>query len=216
MAAPLVSGWTEPAGICVSGSDVLWPLGDRDGDGQIDEYTTSGAIVAAPLISGLSNPQGVAISGSDLFVSDSGQRLRRHRRLNRRIHHQRRNRQCPTDQASLYRGGNSGLRIGPFIVQEDSSGTICTIGEYTTGGVTVNGNLVSGLNNVNGITVSGSDIYVANNTAGTIGEYTTGGVTVNASLISGLSSPLASPSSGATCMCSPAPTTAIGTLTTLA
>ncbi|MEX0677086.1 MAG: hypothetical protein WD063_08425 [Pirellulales bacterium] len=64
-----------------------------------------------------------------------------------------------------------------------------TIGEYTTCGATVNGNLVSGLTQPYGIAVSGENLFVTNVALGTIGEYTTSGATVNASLITGLFGP---------------------------
>jgi hypothetical protein len=61
-----------------------------------------------------------------------------------------------------------------------------TIGEYTTGGATVNASLVSGLNGPYSIAVSGGDIFVGNIGNSTIGEYTTDGATVNPSLVSGM------------------------------
>jgi hypothetical protein len=67
-----------------------------------------------------------------------------------------------------------------------------TIGEYTTGGATVNASLISGLglNNPMGIAVSGGNIFVANLGNNTIGEYTTAGARVNASLVAGLNNPI--------------------------
>ena len=64
------------------------------------------------------------------------------------------------------------------------SGTICKYDAAT--GAPVDVPLVSGLTGPNGIVVSGSNLFVVNETAGTIGEYTTSGATVNATLISGL------------------------------
>src|SRR4051794_28434221 len=61
-----------------------------------------------------------------------------------------------------------------------------TVGEYTTAGATVNPALISGLIFPQGIAVSGSDLFVVNQ-SGTIGQYTTAGATVNPALISGLS-----------------------------
>jgi len=82
----------------------------------------------------------------------------------------------------------SGLAVsgGDLFVGNGYSGTI---GEYTTGGATVNASLVSGLSGPEGLEVSGGDIFVVNNSTGTIGKYTTGGATVNASLVSGLDLP---------------------------
>ena len=66
-----------------------------------------------------------------------------------------------------------------------------TIGEYTTSGAVVNASLVSGLDSLPGIAVSGSNLFVTSwgLSSGTIGEYTTSGAVVNASLVSGLSDP---------------------------
>ena len=50
-----------------------------------------------------------------------------------------------------------------------------TIGEYTTSGAVVNAPLISGLNGVGSIAVSGSDLYIFNENIDTISEYTTSG-----------------------------------------
>jgi hypothetical protein len=75
---------------------------------------------------------------------------------------------------------------GPIFVTNEGSNTI---GQYTTGGATVNPSLVTGLDAPESVAVSGSDLFVANEGSGTIGEYTTSGATVNAQLVSGLDSP---------------------------
>jgi DNA-binding beta-propeller fold protein YncE len=79
-----------------------------------------------------------------------------------------------------------------------------TVGEYTAAGATVNASLISGLNGVGGIAISGNDLFVVNEGSGTVGEYGLDGSTVNASLISGLwdpvgiaISPVPEPSAGA-------------------
>jgi hypothetical protein len=41
------------------------------GNGEIREYTASGATINASLMSGLPYPFGIAVSGSDLFVANS-------------------------------------------------------------------------------------------------------------------------------------------------
>lgn len=65
-----------------------------------------------------------------------------------------------------------------------------SIGEYTTGGTTVNATLVSsGLSGPYGLAVSDSYLFVTNITAGTVGVYTTSGAVVNSALISGLNAP---------------------------
>ena len=53
----------------------------------------------------------------------------------------------------------------------------------------MNPTLISGLGLYGDIAVSGSDLFVVNNSGGTIGEYTTSGALVNAALISGLNGP---------------------------
>ncbi|HEY4328130.1 MAG TPA: PEP-CTERM sorting domain-containing protein [Phycisphaerae bacterium] len=70
------------------------------------------------------------------------------------------------------------------------------IGQYTTSGVRVNAALISGtatfpagVNFVNSIAVSGSNIFVANSDTGTVGEYSISGDTINANLITGLNDP---------------------------
>src|ERR1700677_2320986 len=62
-----------------------------------------------------------------------------------------------------------------------------SVGEYTMSGSTVNAALIniSTSNEVQGLSVSGSDIFTTDDDFGTIGEYTTSGSTVNASLITG-------------------------------
>src|ERR1043166_8588318 len=47
-----------------------------------------------------------------------------------------------------------------------------TIGEYDTSGGTINATLVSGLSVPNGMAVSGSELFVTNETTNTIGAYT--------------------------------------------
>jgi hypothetical protein len=59
-----------------------------------------------------------------------------------------------------------------------------SIGEYTTEGATVNGDLVSGLTWPEGIAICGSDLFVTEWDSGAIGEYTTSGAIVNADLVS--------------------------------
>ena len=75
---------------------------------------------------------------------------------------------------------SSATARGQYIyVANENSGTI---GEYTTSGAVVNTSLVSGLDIPKSITLSGSNLFVAN-IMGPIGEYTTSGAVVNASLI---------------------------------
>ncbi len=90
-----------------------------------------------------------------------------------------------------------------------------TIGKYTTSGATVNASLISGLNFPYGIAVSGTDLFVTNNSngsagTGTIGKYTTSGATVNASLISGLTDPTAIAVSGGNLFVASRPSSTMG------
>jgi hypothetical protein len=65
-----------------------------------------------------------------------------------------------------------------------------TVGEYTTGGGTVNAALISGLTDADAIATDGTNLYVTNGLdRGSVSEYTTSGVLVNAALISGLGTP---------------------------
>ena len=61
------------------------------------------------------------------------------------------------------------------------------IGEYTTGGMTVNASLISGVySDSSYIAISGNDLFLGSEGGNLVGEYTTSGATVNASLIPGL------------------------------
>jgi hypothetical protein len=63
------------------------------------------------------------------------------------------------------------------------------VSEYTTAGATVNGSLITGLNEPLAIATNGTDIYVAAGGSSSVGEYTMTGTVVNASLIAGLTTP---------------------------
>src|SRR5208282_5329232 len=63
------------------------------------------------------------------------------------------------------------------------------IGEYTTSGGTVNASLVPGFVGP-GIAVSGSNLFVVNQSTDAIDEYTTSGEVVNTSLVSGVDGPV--------------------------
>jgi hypothetical protein len=54
-----------------------------------------------------------------------------------------------------------------------------TIGKYTTAGVPVNPDLITGLSDPADIAVSGGNLFVTNQDTGSIGEYTTSGAPVN-------------------------------------
>ena len=69
-----------------------------------------------------------------------------------------------------------------------ANGGYGTVGAYTNSGAAVNTSLISSVNGPVGLALSGSDLFITNNTD-TVGEYTTSGATINADLISGLQHP---------------------------
>jgi hypothetical protein len=76
-------------------------------------------------------------------------------------------------------GVTSGTAHAQIFVANSGNGTI---GEYTTSGATVNASLITGLNKIQGIAVSGSDLFVSTDNVGqpgVISEYTTSGALVN-------------------------------------
>ena len=85
-------------------------------------------------------------------------------------------------------GGPSGTAVsGGDIFVANFAGYI---GEYTTAGAVVNPTLINNLIfDPFVVAVSGSDLFVLNNSIGTIGEYTTSGSVVNANLVTGLLNP---------------------------
>ena len=181
--ASLLSGFSSPYGIAVSGSNVY--VTDAS-NGTVGEYTTSGTTINANLVTGLGSPQGIVVSGGDLFVVDEGNSV------------------VGEYDATTGAVVNANLLTGftdPYgiavsgsdlFVTDEGNGTI---GEYTTAGATVNASLVTGLQSPDGIVVTlgsllGGDIYVTDETAGTVGDYNSvTGATINASLISGFSDP---------------------------
>ena len=149
------------------------------GGGIAGAYTLAGGTLNATLVSGLSDPVGVAVSGSDLFVLDNIKGTVGEYNATTGA----------TVNASLISGLSdpAGIAISGSMlfltINNDSAGT-AQVAEYTTGGVLVNGALITGLGvPAVGIAVSGTDLYVADLASGTVGKYTTSGATVNPSLI---------------------------------
>jgi len=71
--AALITGLSGNSGIAVSGSDLFEV--NRNINGTVGEYTTSGATLNASLITASfpnGYPSGLAISGSNVFVSIDG------------------------------------------------------------------------------------------------------------------------------------------------
>jgi len=88
------------------------------------------------------------------------------------------------------------------------------IGVYSESGQAVNADLVTGLRLPTGISISGSNIYIANYLSGTVGVYTTSGTLVNAALLSGLSGPIGIAVSGSNLFVSSIITGKVGVYTT--
>ncbi len=57
------------------------------------------------------------------------------------------------------------------------------VGEFTTSGQTINGDIVSGLADAFGIAVVGNDIYITSRGPSLVAEYTTSGALVNGDLL---------------------------------
>jgi hypothetical protein len=189
-----ITGLSDPVGITVSGSDVFVL---NISSNSIGEYTTSGSTINASLVTGLTeSASSLAISGSELFVANAGNGTVGEYTLG----------STPGTIASSKASLISGLTGGAQAIAASGNDLFVTygattniVGEYTTSGSTVNANLVTGLNNAFAITISGSNLYVANNglsTTGNIGEYTLGSTpgTISSStpsLITGLNKPVA-------------------------
>lgn len=137
----------------------------------VAEYSTSGGLVNSSLITGLACVQAMAVSGNDLFVYN-GSTIGEYTTSGAVVN------------ASLITGlsGNclGGLAVSGDDIFVDDYGT-GKVAEYTTSGLLVNASLVSGLWYPEGLTVSGSDLFVAN--YNTVGEYTTSGAVVNSALV---------------------------------
>jgi hypothetical protein len=206
--ASLVTGLSNPnnpQAMAVSGTTIFVL---DDGGYKIGEYTTSGTTVNASLVYLPNGSTGIAVSGTDLFIVSPGTWS-----INTGLYNPGSSSisEYTTSgalvSASLVTPVCSSAQIGGLSIAASGtnlfvamSGTFGADGfdpasgavsEYTTSGATVNASLVTGLKETSNITVSGTNLYVANLGDGTIGEYTTSGATVNASLISGLSYPQA-------------------------
>jgi uncharacterized delta-60 repeat protein len=70
-----------------------------------------------------------------------------------------------------------------------SDSTTGVIGEYTTGGATVNADLITDANQPHALAIAGSDLFVVDAATGSVGEYTLSGQAVNADLITASSTP---------------------------
>jgi MYXO-CTERM domain-containing protein len=136
-----------PTGIAISGTN-LFAITDLTGagvDGQIAEYSTSGALLNASLISGLDDaPYEIAISGNDLYiVSQNNNNVSEYTTAGQLL------------SASLISSGldsPDGIAIygNDMFISNSGNGTV---GEYELDGTPVNADLINGLNHPIGIVV---------------------------------------------------------------
>jgi len=166
--AALISGLNNPEGIAVEGNNLFVA---NEGNGTVGKYTTSGAVENATLISGLPDASAIAVDGNNLFVPDQvfyqtdiGEYTTAGELENASFI-----RNVGNPWAIVASGGDvyvsdstggydvgiggvvvsglsypAGLAIDGNDLFVASEGT-GTIGEYNTSGATVNGSLVSGL-----------------------------------------------------------------------
>ena len=149
------------------------------GSGLIGEYNPDGTPVNTSLITGLSEPYGLAISGTNIFAANMGYEVVGEYTTS-----------GATVNASLIKlfGPYYSLSLAVsgtnlFVGSGMGGGGPGFIGEYTTCGATNNASLITGLKYPVGLAISGSNIFVADETMEVIGEYTMSGATVNPSLI---------------------------------
>jgi hypothetical protein len=138
----LISGiGLGPYGIAISGNDVFVA------DGQIDEYTSSGAFINQ-LYYGLDDATDVAISGNDLFIANDIGYITEYTTSGTLV-----NFELATPASGCWGIANYGNEL---FVTSNSEGGVGEggIAECTTSGAIVNYSLVSGLNNPDAIAIS--------------------------------------------------------------
>jgi hypothetical protein len=146
-------------------------------------YSNGTEFGSSPLLSGLTDANNLAVYDGDLFVGEGGS-IAEYNEYGSPI---------STSLISGLTNPNFTISSGVMYVTNYSTGVV---GAYTLGSTpgTITSSTpdlftVSG-GTLNGIAVSGSDIFVANETTNTVGEYTTSGGTITPTLITGLSDPL--------------------------
>jgi hypothetical protein len=152
------------------------------GDGSIGEYSASGQTLNASLISGIGSVDYMAGSGKYLgfTTADGGQEITTSGEY---------------VQAD-FNDATEGITISNSrIFAVEGAGylpyqTPGSVSECTVTGSLINSELISGLDNPSGIAVSGSDLFVADNSDNIISEYTTSGALVKRNFISGILNPL--------------------------
>ena len=202
MASDLIEDPSLGPGLAASGSDLFFTTSYN----TIAEYTTSGGTVNAALVSGLNNPKRrlrssnrtihlcpVRAGALGLLAFAARRRLAAAQAKGRNMHCF----ICATFQSgygpvwAVALSSAAGRGQDMYVAANGNGPNSTTIGEYTTSGSTVNASLISGLNSVGSIALSGSDLFVVNENADTISEYTTSGALVNPSLITGVNGDIA-------------------------
>jgi hypothetical protein len=156
-------------------------------DGQVGEYTISGATINASLFVGTPVARNITVSGADMFMSggETG-RVGEYTTAGATVNATLVSLPNPNQIEGV---AVSGGDLFAIVSDNSASPQVGAVSEYTTSGAVVNTSLVGGLSFPGAIVVSGSDLFVYSDVLGpgAIGEYTTSGETVNASLITGLS-----------------------------
>jgi len=134
---------------------------------SVGEYNaTTGATINTSLISVLPNPGGLAISGNDLYVGVNGMVAEFDATTGAPI-------AGFTTIRGLGSGGGLGLGLGLAISGSDLyvAGS-STVGVYNAKtGAAIHASLISGLDSIGGIAISGNSLYVVNAGNDTMGEY---------------------------------------------
>ncbi|HEY1786412.1 MAG TPA: PEP-CTERM sorting domain-containing protein [Pirellulales bacterium] len=182
--AVVAASWAAPAA-AVAGEIFV----SNESNGNVGEYTTSGATINASLFFGTPGTHNTVISGSDMFMCGAGAKIGEYTTSGTTVNASVASLSFPYQMHSVAAAGGDLFVTVSNNFEFPQTGVIS---EYTTSGAPVNTALVAGLSNPNAIVASGLDLFVSSFFAtGTIGEYTTSGGTVSASLITGLTSPVA-------------------------
>jgi len=140
--ASLLTGLTEAATIAAAGTSLFI---ETDSNDNIGKYTTAGATVSASFVTGLSGPWGLVVTGGDLYVMNE--------EASGRVGVYNATTGAVINSALFSTGTTSyGLALlGPNLLTANF--TAGTIGEYTTGGLTVNASFITGLDEPVDLTV---------------------------------------------------------------
>jgi hypothetical protein len=135
--ASLISGFSDPRGIAVLGSNLF--VINNYNNGTIGEYTTSGTTINSTLarlgtMQSPGSPSAIAVNDSDIFVADQSRGTVSEFTLSGTLVSASLITGLTTPEAMTLSGDDL------FIGQGNS-----TIGEYTTSGATVNASLITGI-----------------------------------------------------------------------